>query len=104
MEELGGHWKLVAPARRRLGAAVGRRRRGDAARLLGATGARPRLELTVGVEEDAEYLRNQHARVHSFAVNVLAVLRVALKAGLHGALHLAKHHEVVEGVATSGST
>jgi hypothetical protein len=38
-------------------------------------------------------------------VNVLVVLRVALEAGLHGASHLAEHHEVVEGVATtSGST
>jgi hypothetical protein len=50
--------------------------------LVPVSGACPRLELTVSLEEGVEYLRNQHASVHSFTVNVLVVLRVAFEAGV----------------------
>ena len=42
--------------------------------------ARPRLELSVGVEEGAKDLRNQRLRIHGVAVNVFVVARVALEA------------------------
>jgi hypothetical protein len=50
--------------------------------LVPVSGACPRLQLTVSIEEGVEYLWNQHARVRSFAVNVLVVLRVAFEAGV----------------------
>jgi hypothetical protein len=40
------------------------------------------VELTVGFEEGMEDLRNQHARVHSVAVNVLVIPSVAFEAGV----------------------
>ena len=48
--------------------------------MIPVSGACPQLELMVSIEEGVEYLRNQHARVHSFTVNVLVVLRVAFEA------------------------
>jgi hypothetical protein len=50
--------------------------------LVPVSGACPRLELTVSIEEGVEYLRNQNARVHSLAVNVLIVLSVTLEGGV----------------------
>jgi hypothetical protein len=94
------------------GAAIGRGESRNASRLVPVSGACPRLELTVSIEKGVEYLRNQHARVHSIIVNVLLVLRVALEAGvqvasqhdsnLHGAKRSADACEFHLNLKTAG--
>jgi hypothetical protein len=47
---------------------------------LALSGARPRLILTVGIEEGANDLRNEHPGVQGVAMNLLVVPRVTLEA------------------------
>src|SRR5216684_1184223 len=68
--------------------AVGWRRRGNAV-WLPLSGARPRLELTVCVEEDAKNLRNERSSVYGVAMYVLVVLRVAFEA----CVQVARQHD-----------
>jgi hypothetical protein len=50
--------------------------------LIVATRARPRVKLTVAIEEGAKDLRNERSRVHGLSMDVLIVSRVTVEAGI----------------------
>jgi hypothetical protein len=49
---------------------------------LSVSRSRPRLELTVGIEEGAKYLRDEGARVYGVAVDMLVIASIAFEAGV----------------------
>jgi hypothetical protein len=55
---------------------------------MAVSGARPQLELTVGVEEGAKDLGDERPRVHRLAVDVLIIARIAFEV----AVELAGEH------------